>query len=159
MVDYGGKQLGSDASTKLKFSVWRDFVPTKALLRYKIDSSEQLSAESELQQEVFSWQTREDPFGGISDDEVRSKLHALLIDRFHPSLAPTDRRFSSMAEFLAEAHKVIGTNGSEWTVSQDAPSDDEEHPYRLNPLLSLTLQLEWLMASFGDLPGVSVSIR
>ena len=46
-----------------------------------------LSPDSELQQEVCTWQTREDPFGGIPDEAARQRLRELLIERFAPARA------------------------------------------------------------------------
>jgi hypothetical protein len=65
----------------------------------------------------------------------------------------------TLTEFLDEAQRVINVGQAEWTVSQDAPFDDEDVPYRLNPLLALKLHLEWLASIFRDQPGVSVSVR
>jgi len=153
--------VGGDSSIKLRLSVWRDFVPNKALILRRGGEVDQrvLSADSDLQQEVYAWQMKEDPFDGISDESTRLNLKKLLVDKFNSSLPPADRRFATIKEFLVEAKRVIDSNEAEWTISQDAPVDDEESPYRLNPLLALVLHLEWLASSFSEQPGVSVSIR
>ena len=153
--------MASESLTKFKLSVWRDFVPSKALiLRQDGGKGRQVLAnESELQQEVYSWHTREDPFGGVSDEDARIRLRELLVDRFEASQPPANRRVEMLIEFLNEAQRVIDAGHAEWTVSQDAPVDDEEAPYRLNPLLALSLHIEWLMSSFSGQPGVSVSVR
>jgi hypothetical protein len=153
-----------ESTIKLKLSVWRDFVPSKALvLRHSAGGAERdhhvLSADSNLQQEVYSWQMREDPFSGISDVGTRLRLRELLLERFDAARPPRDRRITAMREFLEEAAKVLDSNEAEWTISQDPPMEDEESPYRLNPLLALTLHLEWLLNAFAEQPGVSVSIR
>jgi hypothetical protein len=151
----------ADSLTKIKFSVWRDFVPNKTLMLRQGDDEEHrlLAGGSDLQQEVYSFQVREDPFGGVSDEALRSRLRELLVDRFEASEPPSKRRFEVLHEFLDEAQRVIETNQAEWTVSQNPPVDDEEVPYRLSPLLALKLHLEWLTSIFGSQPGVSVSVR
>jgi hypothetical protein len=158
--DSRGGELNTESPIKLKISVWRDFVPNRALsLRGEDEEGHRvLNAESELQQEVYSWQMNEDPFGGVEDQSVRSKLRELLFDRFEASQSPSKRRVEALSTFVEEAQRVIDAGHAEWTMSQDAP-DDEEVPYRLNPLLALKLHLEWLANSFSGQPGVSVSIR
>ena len=151
----------ADSLNKIKLSLWRDFVPNRALmLRHGDNEGHQvLAGESDLQQEVYTWYTREDPFGGVSDEDSRMRLRESLIDRFEASQPPSKRRIEALTEFLDEAQRVINVGQAEWTVSQDAPFDDEDVPYRLNPLLALKLHLEWLASIFRDQPGVSVSVR
>jgi hypothetical protein len=151
----------TDSLNKIKLSVWREFVPNRALILRHGDNvgHEVLGGESDLLQEVYTWRTREDPFGGVSDDGSRMRLRESLIDRFEASQPPSKRRIEALKEFLVEAQRVIDAGQAEWTVSQDGPSEDEDAPYRLNPLLALKLHLEWLATIFGGQPGVSVSVR
>lgn len=151
----------ADSVVKLKLSVWRDYIPSKALVLHRgVDAPRHLpSSDSALQQEIYCWHTREDPFAGISDDEIRAKLRSLLLDAFDPSLPPSERRFSSLRPFLEEASRAVNDQKSEWAISQDPPADDEEWPYRLNPLLALKLHLDWLTGCFLEQPGISVSVR
>lgn len=150
-----------DLHTKLRISVWRDFTPPKALtLRGRTgDGHYLLTNDAELQQEVFTWQMREDPFGGISDELKRKKLREFLVDRFQASHPPARRRVEALRDFLKEVDLVMDSGEVEWMVSQDAPAEDEEDPYKVNPLLALKLHLEWILESFAGQPGVSVSIR
>src|ERR1700730_11786276 len=86
-----------DSSIRVKLSVWRDLVPNKALiLRRGAETDQQvLSADNNLQQEVYSWPMREDPFGGIYDSGLRERLRELLVDRFDATRPPAERRFSA----------------------------------------------------------------
>ena len=152
--------MSGESSIKLKLSVWRDFVPSKSLvLRAASGADQQISVDSDIQQEIFCWHMREDPFGGVLDANVRVRLHELLIERFEASKPPSQRHFQAINDFLKEAMTVIDANQAEWTVSQDSPADDEDAPRRLNPLLGLVLHIKWLSESFAGQPGVSVSIR
>ena len=54
----------ADSLTKIKLSVWRDFAPSRALI-LRQDGEEGyhvLANESDLQQEVYTWHMREEPF-------------------------------------------------------------------------------------------------
>jgi len=152
--------VAADSLTKIKLSVWRDFVPSKALIFRQDGNGGQhfLGGESDLQQEVYTWHMREDPFDGVSDENARIRLRELLLERLEPSRPPFKRRIEALDEFLHEAQRVIEAGQAEWMVSQDAPDDDEDVP-RLNPLLALKLHIEWLASIFRGQPGVSVSIR
>jgi hypothetical protein len=153
--------MAGDTSIKLKLSVWRDFNPSRTLIQWRSESADiqLLSANADLQQEVYSWKMTEDPFGGIPDEATRASLHELLIIQFSSSKAPDERRVSLLTPFIEKARQVIAADDSEWTVSQDAPIEDEDSPYMMNPLLALTLHLDWVRSSFSGQPGVSVSVR
>ncbi len=146
---------------KLRLFVWREFVPNRTLTFRRSGEADQqlLAAESGLQQEVYTWQTREDPFSGVSDEGIRLRLRELLVDRFEASRPPSERRISALAEFLSAVRTAIDGGQTEWTISEDPPVEDEDIPYRLNPLLALQTHLEWLVESFHGQPGISVSIR
>ena len=151
----------SDSLVKLRISVWRDFSPARALTLWIGDRPERqvISSDSDIQQEVFAWQMREDPFAGISDEADRSRLRALLFDRLEPSIPPEGRGIDRLNDFLKEATRILDADGSEWTVSLDPPIEDEDAPYRLNSLLALRNQVDWVAQVFGGLPGISVSVR
>jgi hypothetical protein len=151
----------TESTAKLRISVWRDFVPSKSLtFRRDGETDHQVLAnDAHLQQEVLSWQTREDAFAGVIDEEIRVRLREKLIERFEPSRPPTDRKVDMLRDFIDDANGVIEAERSEWTGSQDPPVDDEDAPYALNSPLALKLHLEWLMEVFSEQPGVSVSVR
>jgi hypothetical protein len=151
----------SEPTAKLRISVWRDFVPSKALVFRGRDSPHQvLEGDTDLQQEIYRWQLKEDPFGGVNDEDLRARLRIKLFEIFEPSRPPGERRWSALKEFLDEAMAALGEGHAEWTASQDPPlDDDDELRYELNPLLALVLHLKWLSDMFSEQPGVSVSIR
>ena len=151
----------NEPSVKLRLSVWRDYNPTKPLIYLGAvnDLQRVLDEDILLQQEVFSWQTKEDPFGGVADEAVRNSLKVALYEKLSPGLKPRERDFSVLALFIEEARSVLTCAGSEWTTIQDPIVDDDRHPYEANALLSLLLQMQWLHAVFSGQPGVSVSVR
>jgi hypothetical protein len=73
--------MAAEPTVKLRISVWRDFVPTRSLtVRRDGDPDHRLlSGDAHLQREVFSWQTREDLFAGVSDEEIRDRLREKLL--------------------------------------------------------------------------------
>ena len=67
--------MTSESIVKLRLSVWRDFVPGATLALWSGEPRAQrvITGDSAIQQEVFSWQMREDPFDGILGDADRAK--------------------------------------------------------------------------------------
>lgn len=153
--------MTGEVSVKIKISIWRDFIPLRTLILNRDEGQGHivLSDDSDLQQEIYTWQTREDPFGGIPDDRDRQKLRELLIDRFAASKLPKNRRLKELDDFLAMSLSIISSGRAEWMVSQDAPFDDDITPYRINSLISFHNHIEWLQDVFADQPGVSMSVR
>ena len=112
-----------------------------------------------LQEEIYAWQTSEDPFDCISDTEMRNKLRQLLVDRLDPSLPPSGRRIAVLRDFVANAETAIANGHVEWALGKGLNSDGEEGVTPVNSLLALTLHIKWLIACFERRPGISVSVR
>jgi hypothetical protein len=131
--------MSPESTAKLRISVWRDFTPRKALVFRGKDSQHQvLETDSDLQQEIYRWQLKEDAFSGVSNSDRRIRLRMKLVEVFDPARPPAERRWSALNEFIDEAMAALGEGQAEWTASQDASADDEDEvPYELNPLLAL----------------------
>ncbi len=112
-----------------------------------------------LQEEVYSWATSEDPLVGISNDSVRQQLRDYLFDRLEASRPPSERGIDVLRELVTIAEKAIESGKTEWTTSQSRPDDGEDIADQVNSLLALTLHLKWLVGCFADRPGISVSVR
>jgi hypothetical protein len=142
-------------SHSIHISIWREFKPRRPLTHVdrRFDTND-----AELWEEVFSWRTEEDCFGGIEDAELRKNLHDLLVERFQPERPPEERQMQRLREFIDAAREAISRRASEWTACGDAP-DDNEYPYRINALLALTDQIEWILNSYLGHPGISVVVR
>ena len=150
-----------DQSVKLRLSIWRDFVPPRPLaLPNDEDGGHQvLTSESNLQEEVYSWHLREDPFAGIPDEGVRRRLRASLLQPLEASRPPSERRLAVLNDFVAEAEKAIAAGDARFAPSQEPSSDDGDAAGEVHALLALTLHLKWLSRCFANRPGISVSIR
>jgi len=113
--------------------------------------------EDELQEEAFTWVTREDVWGGITDDTVRETLREHFVSEFEPTLAPHERGFDKVARILTEIANSM-TNTS-WSSSTEQLDEDDVSPFRLNALLAFHTQLQWMFQVFKDIPGASLSVR
>lgn len=149
-----------DTSVRLRLSIWRDFVPRRPLLPKEADGVRQmLTSDSNLQEEVYSWQLREDPFAGVTDEDVRRRLRERLLQRLEASRPPSERRLAMLSEFVTEAQEAIASGAAGFAPSQDPSSDDEDAPGEIHALLALTLHVKWLSRCFANRPGISVSVR
>ncbi len=151
--------MSQESSLGARVTIWRPFSPDKALT-YHRGAAENVSVvgpDMVFQQEAFSWQIREDIWGGVVDSEVRSGLAAKLIGDFQPILPPTERSMPKLMTFLAEIEAAAAT--AEWSNSAQQYERDGETAVRVNVLVSFCVQIRWICHVFKDLPGASVSIR
>ena len=135
-------------------------MPTQVLFS-ETDSQRQVEIDraepATLVEPVFSWTVQDDPLAGVECAEARKRLQlalaALAIDEpYH------QRTISHLQPLLEEAQKLLDTDTVRWSLSQSPADTDGDEP-RLNALLALTNQIQWLVAMFRDLPNTWVSIR
>jgi hypothetical protein len=154
--------MTAELTAKLRVSVWRDYAPSRSLIFRPVGADRHVllaaEAEANLQQEIYSWSIKDDPFANVGDEGVRLRLRAKLVDAFEPSSHPSERRCNVLREFLADVQSVLAVEKMEWTQSEDESLDEDEQEY-LNPLLALYNHLSWLLEMFSEHPGISISIR
>jgi hypothetical protein len=93
--------MATQSYIKLRISVWRDFVSRRTVL-FRVAGQHDyrlLSDHSDPQQEIFSWQMREDHLHGSTHEA--SRLRDLLVERFHPARPPNERRFEALRAYWA----------------------------------------------------------
>lgn len=153
--------MDGDSGVSLTLSIWRDFMPTRPLALPDDEGGQLLDSESGLQEEVYSWQLREDAFAGVSDNATRMDLRDRLLGRLADFKPPSERRLSVLEEFVKAAEASIDSGGATFAPSGSRPTDDSDDKIQveLNPLLALTTHLKWILACFGNRPGISVSVR
>ena len=150
----------AEMSIPLRLSIWRNFAPKRSILTQGPQNpGPQVLDSDNLQEEIYTWQTAEALFDGITDEDVRQDLRGKLIDRLNVSLPPSERRIGVLNEFIKSAETAHASGKSEWTTSQSSLNDDEETADKINSLLAVTLHLKWLSDCFADRPGISVSVR
>jgi hypothetical protein len=110
-----------------------------------------------FQQESFSWQAREDIWGGVVDSDLRQQISQRVIDEFEPVLPPDQRSMDKLRELLDALIAAIPE--AEWSESGEQLEEDGETPYKLNALLAFYSQMLWIYEVFKDTPGASVSVR
>ena len=143
----------------LTLSVWRAFAPRRTLVSFDEASEHRiLEAESNLQQEVYSWKLREDPFAGIEDERVRLDLRERL-HRLNVSNPPRERRLAVLEDFITAAERALDSRQVDWSPSRSQAPEHDESPQEINALMAFVLHLKWLLACFANCPSVSVSIR
>lgn len=144
-----------EANTHRVLSIWRRFTPSRRLL--SADEARSLEQDSDLHEEVYSWQLREPVLAGVESDQDRDELTAILA-RLGVEHSPDKRSLAVLQEFVALALQVVESGGSSSVASQSS-SDAEEDAPEIDALLALTLHLKWLIACFAGRPGISVSVR
>ena len=147
-----------DTAPRFRLSIWRNVARHRTLAlpgTVAEDPGRILDAESELQEEVYTWTLREDMFGGIADENDRARLQECM-DGLVVSLSPDERRIEKLDALCAVAEDILARGGA----TRIPPSvEDGGSNRKINTLLSLMLHLKWLSRVFGRRPGLSVSIR
>ena len=153
--------MDGDSGVNLTLSIWRDFMPARPLTLPGDEGWQLLDSKSGLQEEVYSWQLREDAFAGVSDDATRTDLRDRLLGRLAYSKPPAERRLSVLEEFVKAAEASIASGSATFAPSGSRPDDDSADKIQIeaNPLLALTTHLKWILACFRNRPGISVSVR
>ena len=151
--------MPAQPGVELTLSIWRAFAPPRTLVLFdEAKDHRMLDPESNLQQEVYSWKLREDPFAGISDEQTRVDLHDRL-HRLSVSKPPGERRLAVLEEFVTAAERALAARRVEWSPSRSQAPEHDELPREINALMAFVLHLKWLLACFANCPTVSVSIR
>ncbi len=152
--------MSRDTGVNLTLSIWRDFVPQRPLA-FILDeeASQVLDAHSTLQEQIYSWSTREDVFGGIIDDEIRSSLHRQLVELFADSIEPSKRPLEALGEFIDASQEAINACQVRPVLRGSEGFEPDDDQFAVNSLLALIIHLKWIIACFGSRPGISVSVR
>ena len=156
--------MAEGTSVKFTLTIWRDFVPPRPLaINAQGDGRQVFDSDSGLQEQVYSWPLREDAFAGVSNDESRKDLHDRLVNRLADSNPPSERRLEVLRDFIDASERVINAGGVSCVQSEsrfEENADNDEHDrVEVNSLLALIIHLKWVVACFGDRPGIAVSVR
>lgn len=156
--------MAEGTNFKFTLTIWREFVPQRPLATdTRRDGSRVFDSDSGLHEQVYSWPLREDAFAGVADDESRSDLHNLLVNRLAYSKPPSERRLDVLLEFIRAADGIIDSGKVSCVQSEswfEENAGNEEHDrVEINALLALTIHLKWVVDCFGDWPGTSVLVR
>lgn len=162
--------MGSDANTRFRLSVWRP-----AQLGRRLDyahnsgnSAKDATATrgfetSRLHEEIYHWHPgQEDVWGCILDPAVTNSVRDMLIEGFAPSLPPDNRLMTKFREVVEGVKSALAQpEATSWAdTGQMVPIDrDESANLRANSAISLVHHLEWIVRTFGSVPGASVAIR
>lgn len=151
--------MGIDISAGFRVTIWRPYTPVRALTLKDAGSENMtlLGPEAVLQQEAFTFQPKEDVWGGLVDSDAREALSVRFISDFEPVRPPSERGLDRLAAFLVDLREALPKG--EWASSGQQLDEDSEQAVRLNPLLAFYSHLAWMYDTFKDTPGASVSVR
>jgi hypothetical protein len=128
----------------------------------EILKDELLFSHERLAEEVYSWAPDENIWGGFADEKVRQELRQEFLSAFNPSLPPGQRSLKQFAEFVDRMNGVLSKGGvAEWmnTIHPIQESPGKEILFRVSPTLALVIHLQWILDTFRDVPGLSITVR
>lgn len=152
--------MANEATAGLRVTVWRPYSSERALAVVRPGEPElsYIDEQVGLHQDIYSWQTREDVWGGLVDDALRAGLRNRILEGFQPYADPSERGFSQLRDFLDALGAAVRSGKSEWSISSQSEVD-ARFVHRIHALLAFYRHLEWVYRVFKDVPGVSVSVR
>ena len=152
--------------TRFQLSVWRpaqlgrplDYVRSES----NIDVDDVFDSDL-LHEEIYHWHpAQEDPFGGIKDVVLSSQFRNQFVEGFAPSLPPQQRSMERFSEALQKFRDhLLSPDATDWADLMQTISIKGKEPVNLrgNVAVSLLNHMEWILRTFGTMPGASITIR
>ena len=159
--------MASEGVPRFRLSVWRP-AQSGRLLDYALSDADLAKAGlifdvARLQEEIYHWTPgQEDVWSCITDGKTTNDLRELLFEGFAPNRSPEQR---SMEYFRQSVDKfgtaLVRDEVSTWADMEQTvkASLRESANLRGNSALSLWHHMEWIVRTFGSVPGASVTIR
>ena len=159
--------MGSDVVARFRLSVWRPAQLGRPL-DYSLadDDAAKINVAFDigrLQEEVYHWNPgQEDVWGCIGDSELSRELRDIFVEGFAPSHPPEQRSMIKFRQAVERLGAALTTDGvSSWADMQQTvcAGHDDSTNLRADSALSLWHHMEWILRTFGSLPGATVTIR
>jgi hypothetical protein len=160
--------MGSEVNTRFKLSIWRAAQIGRNLdyphRGEKTRAAPQTTFDrNRLQEEIYFWHPgQEDVWGCIENSGLASELRDLFVEGFAPNLSPEDRSMAKFEDAVKRFREILATpKASSWGDAIQMVQIRRAEPtnLRANSALSLLLHMEWILRTFGSVPGASVAIR
>lgn len=113
-----------------------------------------------IHEQAYSWKVKGDIWTALKNDKNSQDLKNDIISIFSPELPPEQRGFDKLRTILEKLLVFLKNDDNRlWQTWDQLIDDDENINYRIQPILSLYFQLNWLYKVFHNVPGASVTIR
>ena len=146
-------------SSGFTLSLWRSFAPEAEILTTDPASQRDIQLHTpeatRPKVRVFQWSMLQDPLGGVESTDKRLRLQALF-ESLRLDVDPTQRTIDRLESLLDVSRQVLADGGVVWSL---APLESVDGETRLNALLALANQIDWLLEVYRDLPNTWVSIK
>jgi len=157
--------MNPESTPRFQLSVWR---PARLGRRVEYprsgddDAASKITFDSSrLHEEIYYWHPGQEDVWAIADATIAAELRERFVEGFAPNLPPEQRSMERFREAVAKLHAYATTVENDWSDLMQTvnPRRQETLNLRGNMTLSLLHQLEWIVRTFGSLPGASVTIR
>jgi hypothetical protein len=159
--------MALENSPRFRLSVWR---PARLVRHLDYPSTEDENNavgvtfdSARLHEEIYQWHPgQEDVWAFINSADLVRECRELFVENFAPNRPPAQRsmvQFQLAVSRLGEALAL--KNASSWadTIQTANVTRSEAANLRGNCALSLWHHMEWIVRTFGSVPGASVIIR
>ena len=159
--------MALEAIARLRLSVWRP-AQLGRQLEYATSEKDETGGgvvfdSARLQEEIYHWDPgQEDVWGCIASPALARELRDLLVETFAPNRSPEDRSMAQFQQAVDRLGKAMTKDdASTWADMQQMVKIGRKDSANLrgNTALALWNHLEWIVRTFGSVPGASVTIR
>ncbi len=159
--------MASEGIARFRLSIWRP-AQLGRQLDYALTDGDNASGRvifnsDRLQEEIYHWHPgQEDVLGSVEPPGLSSELRDLFVERFAPSRSPEQRSMANFRQAVQRLGEVLTKDGkSSWSDMMQMVRVGRRDPVNLrgNAALSLWQHMEWIVSTFGSMPGASVTIR
>ncbi|MGI4790857.1 MAG: hypothetical protein ACRYFS_18655, partial [Janthinobacterium lividum] len=113
-------------------------------------------------EELYTWETREDVLGAITDIVQTDNLREALVDTFAPDKPAENRRIAALKIVIVMIDAILNNReSSDWGDVNEERSlvSGEKLHLRQHRLLAFQQHLQWIIDTFSLVPDVYVTIR
>lgn len=157
--------MNSECTPRFQLSVWRpaqlgrrvEYPPTGG----EDAASNPTFDSSRLHEEIYYWHPGQEDVWAITDGRLAAELRERFVEGFAPNLPPEQRSMERFREAVANLRSHATMVENDWADLMQTINVRRQESVNLrgNTTLSLLHHLEWLVRTFGSLPGASVTIR
>lgn len=155
-----------ESATRLHLAIWRPARLARPIVAF---SEGNLSAAGSgplnldlLYEQIYSWSTQEEIWGGILNPELTNMLRTALIETFDPYSEPLGRSMNRFADAVEKLGRVVHNqrNSIQWSDCESlGDKSDPDTGLRADLALALYRHFSWVLRTFENVPGAMVTIR
>jgi len=154
--------VNDDGSSLLRLKVWR---PSRRDKEYMATDNEGPVELASLDECLYTWESSEDLFGSVIDQDQTERIREVLMTTFRPDKPIEERGVNRLDAVVRVMDEILVDNGYDrrgsWLTSGHvgrSPAGEEVN-LRQQGLLALRQHIQWVHDTFVHVPDAHVTLR